>query len=61
MFFICISMYHDIVGNYIGSRIDVMKVNVRVILEEVLHLVKTKWHLNKAKSAPWGIERSQQL
>ena len=30
MFFICIPMDHDIVSNYIGSRVDVTKVDVHV-------------------------------
>ena len=39
MFFICIPMDHDVISSYVGSRVDVMKIGVHVILEEVLSLV----------------------
>ena len=59
MFFICIPMDHDIISNYIGSRVDVMKVDVHVILEKVLSLVQSEGHLYEAISAPWSVKCSQ--
>ena len=61
MFFICTPMDHDIISNNVCCRVDALKIEIHIVLEEVLSLIQPKWHLGETELAPGCIECGQNL
>ena len=61
MLTIALSMDHDVICDHIGGGIYILEIGIHVKLEEVLCLIKTKWHLHKAIPSPQRVECHQEL
>ena len=61
MLSVALPMDHDVICDHIGGGIYILKMGIHVELEEVLCLIKPKWHLHKTISFPQHVKHCQEL